>query len=93
MSMDIYSSSDKKNPLVSLSGSDIRSIEKAISMLKEKTGVYLDPYGTTKIYPDHGKILLSIIVNNKEKTKTIMRFMDIINEYITKNDILIFEGD
>jgi len=95
MGLDVYSSTDKKMQycLVSLSDSDIRMLEEEISLLKEKTGIYVDPYGTTKLYPDHGKILLNFIVKNKKNSKNINNLVNIIQDHITKNEILIFEGD
>jgi len=95
MGLDVYSSADKKmqHCLVSLSDYDICMLEEGISLLREKTGIYLDPYGTTKLYPDHGKILLNFIIKNKKNTKNIVDLLNVIQDHIMKNEILIFEGD
>lgn len=95
MGLDIYYISDRKrgNCLITLSRSDLVFLEKSIFSLKEKTGVYIDAYGTTKLYPDHGKILLSSINCLKVSNKNIEDFLRIIQLSIEKDEILILEGD
>lgn len=75
-----------------LSTSDIHLLEKELFLLKEKTGIYIDPYGTTRLYPDHGKILLNAIEHRKN-VKNIISLMKIIQDFIEKDEVLIFEGD
>jgi len=95
MGLDVYSVSDKKmeNCLITLSNSDVRLLEMEIYFLKEKTGVYVDLYGTTKLYPDHSKILLEVILKNKKEGKNIINFINVIKESIKQDDVLVFEGD
>ena len=95
MGLDVYSVRDKKmeNCLITLSNSDVRLLEREISLLKEKTGVYIDPYGTTKVYPDHCKILLEAILRNKKEGGNIINFIGVIKESIKQEDVLVFEGD
>jgi hypothetical protein len=94
MSVEVYSSHDKnmKNCLVEISRSDFLLLEESICALKEKTGVYIDPYGDTKLYPDHGKILLSLM-DSKKTNDNVRRLLNIIQESIDKDELLFFIGD
>ena len=96
MGLDVYYLSDKKmkNCLISLSDVDVKSLGEYICLLKEKTGVYIDPYGTTKLYPAHGLILLKAILADERKIeKNIMNFVGVIEESVNRDDVLIFDGD
>jgi hypothetical protein len=94
MSLEVYFSHDNKmkNCLIEISRSDFLLLEESICALKEKTGVYIDPYGNTKLYPDHGMILLELMVF-KKINDNVIRLLNIIQESIDRDEILLFVGD
>jgi len=82
--MDIYNLNYKKEHLGSLDS--LCSIEKELIIFKNKTGVVIDEYGTTRLYLDHVKILVSLINADNEWKK-------IFTKAIEEGHGLLVEGD
>ncbi|EKE4264387.1 hypothetical protein OUR91_004082, partial [Escherichia coli] len=59
--------------------------------LKEKTGVYIDPYGKTRIYPEHQKILINYLA--KIKDTDVINFINFLIKASSENEIIIADGD
>jgi hypothetical protein len=95
MSLDAYLLSDKKmkNCLIKLTDPDLALLEQCITLLENKTGVYIDPYGTTRLYASHAEILLYSIEMQKITNVKITKFKGILQNCIEKNEPLLFEGD
>jgi hypothetical protein len=53
------------DPLVHISHDDWPSLSHAIKILQAKTGIQLDPYSDTRIYPDHAQILTEAVENGQ----------------------------
>jgi hypothetical protein len=66
-------------------------VEEAISYLKAKTGVYIDPYGTTRVYPDHLRILINFLKDSKDKD--IIEFLKFLNLACIEDEVVMALGD
>ncbi|CAN7171874.1 hypothetical protein LJR129_000290 [Acidovorax sp. LjRoot129] len=71
--------------------SDIRLFEHAFEELQKKTGVFIDPYGKCKIYPDHLKIIQKALENSKSDVAS--RFSKFLDEVIFQGEVLTADGD
>ncbi|MDK1227720.1 hypothetical protein [Cronobacter turicensis] len=60
--------------------------------LKEKTGVYVDPYGKTRIYPEHQKILIKYL-ESKSKDGDVAAFVEFLLSSISQDEVIIADGD
>jgi len=90
------------NWLMSLPESDFALLAAINDAYKQKTGIYIDAYGTTILYHDHIKLLVTIISNYEstlaapEKDKFSVKFAQlkvILNNAIESEINLIVEGD
>ena len=90
------------NYLMSLSESDFALLAAINDAYKQKTGVYIDEYGTTILYRDHIELLTTIIANHEdtlsapEKDKFTVKFAQlkvILNNAIESEINLRAEGD
>jgi hypothetical protein len=72
MAVQFYSLEDRlvKNILFELNEDDFEVMFKVLVDFKKLTGIYIDPYGTTKIYPDHIKLIISIFENYLNQLNT-----------------------
>lgn len=93
MMLDISYLSDVDGTRSSLVLNDktIQLLADAFRYLKEKTGVYIDPYGTTRVYPDHQRILISYLTdNNDPEIKKIMTYFE---KSASCSEVLIIDGE
>ncbi|EOI3446291.1 hypothetical protein ACMSWW_004384 [Cronobacter turicensis] len=60
--------------------------------LKEKTGVYVDPYGKNRIYPEHQKILIKYL-ESKSKDGDVAAFVEFLLSSISQDEVIIADGD
>jgi len=66
-------------------------LEDGFNYLKSKTGVYIDPYGTTRLYPEHQQIILDFWNNsNSDEIKFFCKFL---TQSIKDKQVLLFVGD
>lgn len=82
---------DGIKPSLILHNNIIKKLENSFCYLKEKTGISIDPYGKTRIYPDHQKILISYLA--KSKDSDIINFINFLVKASNENEIIIAEGD
>ncbi|WP_336282325.1 hypothetical protein [Cronobacter dublinensis] len=88
-----YFSDDSGNgPSLILNGRVVRKLEDAFLFLKEKTGVYVDPYGKTRIYPEHQKILIKYL-KSKNKDDDITAFVAFLSSSMSQDEVIIADGD
>ncbi|WP_158534271.1 hypothetical protein [Paracidovorax avenae] len=59
--------------------------------LQKKTGVFIDPYGKCKIYPDHLKIIIGTLEGNR--IDVVSRFVDFLKEAVNQQEVLTADGD
>ncbi|EPV8302551.1 hypothetical protein ACWARV_002513 [Escherichia coli] len=85
------SDTDGSKPSLILHDKIIRELENSFFYLKEKTGVYIDPYGKTRIYPEHQKILINYLA--KIKDTDVINFINFLIKASSENEIIIADGD
>ncbi|AWQ48547.1 hypothetical protein WCU37_15320 [Serratia marcescens] len=85
------SDTDGSKPSVILNDKKVQLIESSLLYLKGKTGVYVDPYGKTRIYPDHQKILISHLLDNKDED--IKKLVSLFIEAVSLDEVIIADGD
>jgi len=95
MGIDLCYLDDQKEVLVTLDESALTKLEPAFKLLQAKSGVYVDPYGTTRISPDHAKIILSEIEKFAEASLStrIRKTRSVLEHAKNNNDWLIALGD
>lgn len=82
--MGIYNLSDMKQLIGSTKS--LKSIENASVVLKQKTGLTIDEYGTTRLYSNHIEMLNDFTGDSSERK-------DIFLKAIDSNIGLLIEGD
>ncbi|EOV8837311.1 hypothetical protein ACNY9Y_004392 [Cronobacter dublinensis] len=88
-----YLSDDIGNgPSLVLSDRAVRKLEDSFLFLKEKTGVYVDLYGKTRIYPEHQKILIKYL-ESQNKYDDISAFVAFLLSSISQDEVIIADGD
>jgi hypothetical protein len=79
---------NRQRPLADFPDARISATMKsAVERLQSETGVLLDPYGTTVLYPDHMKLLLAGLGPADKEFRTILE------SAIASDTALVFEGD
>lgn len=54
---------------------DEENIEAMINVLRQRTGIFIDPYGDTKLYPSHQKILIAYLEEFSRKNIELVNFL------------------
>ena len=54
---------------------DEENIEAMINVLRQRTGIFIDPYGDTKLYPSHQKILIAYLEEFPRKSIELVNFL------------------
>ncbi|MFQ1012472.1 hypothetical protein ACFX2U_06370 [Gilliamella apicola] len=89
--LSYISDTDGSKPSLFLSDKSVKLLDDALFYLEEKTGIYIDPYGTTKVYPDHQKILIKYLSNNKDDE--IKKLLAYFREAVSQDEIILADGD
>ncbi|WP_041411680.1 hypothetical protein [Serratia sp. FGI94] len=91
--LDLYylSDSDGTKPSLILTDKVLRKIEASFLKLKNKTGVYIDPYGKTRVYPEHQKILIDDLSDFKDED--VVSLVNYLIEARNDNEVIIADGD
>ena len=69
---------------------DDENINNMIEYIKKKTGVYIDPYSDTKLYPSHQELIISFLVNHSNAYVDLINFL---KEAIELDTIVYCIGD
>ena len=85
------SDTDGSKPSLLLNDKSIKLLNDALFYLEKKTGIYIDPYGTTKVYPGHQKILINYLSNNKDNE--IKKLLAYLREAISQDEVILADGD
>ncbi|WP_017347505.1 hypothetical protein [Pantoea sp. A4] len=91
LDLSYLSDNDGTKPSFILNDRTIKKIEIAFLYLKNNTGVYIDPYGKTRIYPDHQKMLIDALKSFKDKE--IFSLIEYFNHAIENDEVIIADGD
>lgn len=89
--LSYISDTDGGKPSLLLSDKSVELLGDALFYLEEKTGIYINPYGTTKVYPDHQKILINYLSNNKDDE--IKKLLAYFREAVSQDEIILADGD
>ena len=89
--LSYISDTDGGKPSLLLSDKSIELLNDALFYLEKKTGIYIDPYGTTKVYPDHQKILINYLSNNKDNE--IKKLLAYLKEAVSQDEVILADGD
>ncbi|MCZ5215761.1 hypothetical protein ACBQ92_16270 [Escherichia fergusonii] len=93
MMLDVSYFSDKCGcePSIQLKDKTISMLDDAFIYLRSKTGVYIDCYGKTILYPEHQKIVIDYLRdNNNEEFVKFIRFLLTASK---SHEVVIFDGD
>lgn len=74
----------------------VMKLEGLFLFLKEKTGVYVDPYGKNRIYLEHQKNLIKYLESkskSKSKDGDIAAFVEFLVDCIYQDGVIIAYGD
>lgn len=93
MSLDFSYLSDNGGifPKYSLVDRDFPLFEEAFTNLQDKVGVFIDPCGKTRIFPDHQRLLMSVL--NCSFHPTVRAFVAFLAEAASHDAVLLAEGD
>ena len=91
LNFSYLSDTDGSKPSLLLSDKNIESLNDAFFYLEKKTGIYIDPYGTTKVHPDHQKILINYLSNNKDNE--IKKLLAYLKEAVSQDEVILADGD
>ncbi|ELY2785544.1 hypothetical protein ACMS1L_004360 [Cronobacter turicensis] len=79
-------------PSLILNDRMVMKLEGLFLFLKEKTGVYVDPYGKNRIYLEHQKNLIKYL-ESKSKDGDIAAFVEFLVDCIYQDGVIIAYGD
>ena len=91
LNFSYLSNTDGSKPSLLLSDKSVELLNDALFYLEKKTGIYIDPYGTTKVYPDHQKILINYLSNNKDNE--IKKLLAYLKEAVSQDEVILADGD
>ncbi|UMZ15268.1 hypothetical protein I9018_15505 [Pseudomonas sp. MPFS] len=83
--------SQGNKPSLSIHDRDVKFLEPAFLDLEQKTGICIDPYGTTRIYPAHQQILVDYLQGRSEDK--IVEFVHLLKNAIREDEVLVADGD
>ena len=91
LNFSYLSDTDGSKPSLLLSDKSIELLNDALFYLEKKTGIYIDPYGTSKVYPGHQKILIDYLSNNKDNE--IKKILAYLREAVSQDEVILADGD
>ncbi len=75
----------------SIADSEVSLFDAAFRFLEKKSGIYIDPYGTNRIYPDHQKVLLDFLAG--ETHETVRHFLVFLEKAFSSRATVLVERD
>ena len=101
MPLDFYDISDiqLRQKLFEISHADFEALNEALTKLKEVSSIAIDPYGTTRIYPNNVKLIISLIRDQLSNAKIDIqapkrKALNLVLGYLeTVSDGLLIIGD
>ena len=91
LNFSYLSDTDGSKPSLFLNDKSAELLNDAFLYLEKKTGIYIDPYGTTKVYPDHQKILINYLLDNENNE--IKKLLAYFREAISQDEVILADGD
>jgi len=102
MALDFYdvTDCDREKKLFSLLQKDYLQVSQIFEMFEQRTGVFVDPYGTTRLYSNNIGLLVELIgrclseeVCKNVDFELIKRLQMFLSNAFQKGHTLIIEGD
>jgi len=91
MALDFYFLGDPAL-VASVNDSQLQAISPALEKLTKSTGVFIDPYGTTRISPVHAEALVGYL-ESLEGVGTTPELLDALRDAHVSDRWLVAEGD
>src|ERR1700761_2089430 len=98
MAIDFFDLNDRNcdNLLFQITHSEFEELNEVMLIFRNMTGLQIDEYGTTKIYPDHVKLISRLMSDQLEKRSNseVKRriFTRILNDFEKTSGGLLAEG-
>ena len=87
-----YSATLPDRPLFGIiDDKELRFALPAFALLQEKTGIDIDPYGKSRLYPDHARLVLAALADSPQPV--LREFRQVLQAAIDNNVVLHFCGD
>jgi Trm5-related predicted tRNA methylase len=95
MTIDVFWLDDSRQiELVKIKFSEYQKISHHVEELRKKTGVFIDPYGDTRLSPEHAHILRNLILGDQSLNKSMnSNLLEVLREAKLENRWLFFSGD
>lgn len=91
MSVEVEYLSNKKI-YISIDDRQFDLLYPSIHILKEKTGIYIDRYGDTRVHPAHVSILVRHAVASNT-TPALKEVLEFFARAVQQGEVLYFVGD
>jgi len=79
---------------VALGARDVLAVGHALEDLCARTGIYLDPYGTTRLSPEHAGILLEgLRKRSVERSAVLAGLVSMLEVAMSDGKWIVVEGD
>jgi hypothetical protein len=96
MALDFYDLEDIhfKHKLFEIGNNEFEDIKDVFKELEQISGINIDPYATTRIYPNHVQFIISCIdKHNKKSTKRRKYISQILDKFLKVKGGLLVVGD
>ena len=91
MALDYYYDAPEGRVSGALADADLALCVPAFTILEKKTGVFIDPYGDTRLYPDHARIVLAALPD--ANAEGILAFRRNLESAVQNRSVIHFLGD
>lgn len=83
----------KQPPRATLNDRDLEAVLQAFENLKDRTGVFVDPFADTRIAPAHAKILVEEIGATKADSEAVRDLLRLLNASVASGEWIVAIGD
>lgn len=91
LDISYLSDEDNERPSFVIKDAEFKLFDAAFSTLKQQTGVYIDPYGTSRIYPSHQQTLIQLL--SKSREGRVVEFVTFLKASSAADEVLIADGE
>ena len=82
------------NVEVTLEGTSLSLVEPAFNELQRCTGIIVDPYGDSRISPDHARLLMeSIAASGAVSDSDVRGLLEMLERAVRDDEWIFVEGD
>lgn len=93
--MDVFWLDDSKQiELVKIEFGEYQRVFRHVEELSKMTGVFIDPYGDTRLSPEHAHILRKLILEDRSLDGSMnSNLLEVLREAESEDRWLLFSGD